>query len=53
MSYEWSLTLTIAFGLTGIIHILAFGTNKSLYQQAFKTCREARANSAHNCHCCA
>eukprot|EP00029_Vermamoeba_vermiformis_P012451 TRINITY_DN726_c0_g1_i3.p1 TRINITY_DN726_c0_g1~~TRINITY_DN726_c0_g1_i3.p1 ORF type:complete len:312 (+),score=27.68 TRINITY_DN726_c0_g1_i3:1275-2210(+) len=56
LTYEWSLTLTVAFGLTGIIHLLAFATNKQLYTQAYKTCRRAHEdpedNEYHCCHCC-
>jgi len=56
LTYDWSLTLTIAFGLTGIIHLLAFATNKQLYTGAYKTCRhthdEPEDNEFNCCHCC-
>jgi hypothetical protein len=42
LDYEWSMVLTLAFGLTGIIHLLSFATNKALYQQAYKTCTKGR-----------
>jgi hypothetical protein len=55
LTYDWSLTLTVAFGLTGIIHLLAFATNKSLYTQVSKTCHRSHDDPVDNenhCQCC-
>eukprot|EP00029_Vermamoeba_vermiformis_P009642 TRINITY_DN4881_c0_g1_i1.p1 TRINITY_DN4881_c0_g1~~TRINITY_DN4881_c0_g1_i1.p1 ORF type:complete len:305 (+),score=15.11 TRINITY_DN4881_c0_g1_i1:275-1189(+) len=51
LEWAWSVVLTCIFGLTGIIHLLAYGTNKSLYVQACKSVKRSK-NQANDTTCC-
>jgi len=51
VDFGWSLVMTVLFGLAGIIHLLAYGTNKSLYVQAWKTIKLSHNEAAH-ASCC-
>jgi hypothetical protein len=49
LEWGWSLVLTTIFGLTGIIHLLAYGTNKALYVQCWKTVKKSQTKNDANC----
>jgi hypothetical protein len=49
LEWGWSLVLTTIFGLTGIIHLLSYGTNKALYVQCWKTVKKSQTKNDANC----